>query len=329
MGQSVEVRSTSEESAGTKGSGNIVMTGTGNPGRFDVIVIGGSYSGLAAALALGRALRTVLIIDSGRPCNARTPHSHNFITQDGKAPGEIAALARQQVQEYGTVEFVDGIVTAGLPMDAGFLLQTESGTTFSARKLIFATGIEDQLPSIAGLAECWGISGLHCPYCHGYEVRHRPTGILGNGESGFDLAGLVANWTKDLTLLTNGSSGLTLEQSTRLNGRGIEVVSQGIASLEQEGGHLQQVILQDGTRLPLEVLYLRPKFEQHSRTPEALGCELTQEGYIRVEPSQRTSVPGIYACGDNSSIMRTVANAVATGTTAGMMANRELVFEDF
>lgn len=305
------------------------MMNANDPRAFDVSVVGGSYSGLAAAMALGRALRTVLVIDAGSPCNAQTPHSHNFITCDGQPPGEIAALAKQQVHAYRTVEFLDGVATAGRATDDGFLVHTASGESFAARKLIFASGIKDQLPAIAGLAECWGITALHCPYCHGYEVRDRTTGILGNGDADFDFAALIANWTRDLTLLTNGSCIVTPEQSQRLSDRGIEVISKKIAKVEHNDGHVDQIVYKDGTRLPLDVLYVRPKFEQHCPIPAALGCELTEDGYLKVAPTQATSVRGVFACGDNSSKMRTVANAVGTGTTAGMMANKELALDDF
>ena len=144
--------------------------------HFDVIIIGGSYSGLAAGMALGRALRQVLIIDSGKPCNEQTPHSHNFITQDGKTPKEIATLAKQQVEKYETVKFLSGLATTGTKTEVGFNIQTSAGETFSSKKIIFATGVKDIMQSIDGYAECWGISVLHCPYCHGYEVRNERNG---------------------------------------------------------------------------------------------------------------------------------------------------------
>src|SRR5689334_3705559 len=147
------------------------------PANFDVIIIGGSYAGLATAMALGRALRNVLVIDGGNPCNKQTPHSHNFLTNDGKTPKEIASLAKQQVRMYSTVSFLDGFATAGLKTTSGFEVQTQAGEVFTSKKLVFATGIRDVMPSIPGFAESWGISVLHCPYCHGYEVRHQKTGI--------------------------------------------------------------------------------------------------------------------------------------------------------
>jgi thioredoxin reductase len=297
--------------------------------HFDVIIVGGSYSGLAAGMALGRALRKVLIIDSGKPCNRQTPHSHNFITQDGKTPKEIATLAKQQVEKYETVTFFNGLATGGTKTGKGFEIQTASGETFDASKLIFATGISDIMPDLAGYAECWGISVIHCPYCHGYEVKNERTGILGNGEYGFEFSALISNWTKDLTLFTNGPSTLTAEQSAKVKGHNIKIVESEIEKLEHAQGRLQKVIFKDGTITPLKALYARPAFKQHCTLPETLGCELTEEGYVKVDAFQKTTMPGIFACGDNTTRMRSVANAVAMGTAAGAMVNRELVFEAF
>lgn len=296
---------------------------------FDVIIVGGSYSGLAAAMALGRALKQVLVIDSGEPCNRQTPYSHNFITHDGRAPKEIASLAREQVQKYDTIKFFKGLATRGTKSENGFNIQTVSGELFSAKKLIFATGIKDIMPNIPGFAECWGISVLHCPYCHGYEVRQEPTGILGNGEYGFEFSSLISNWTRKLTLFTNGRSTLTFEQTEKLKFHQIEIVEKEIERLDHHSGHLQRVFFKDGTVSFISALYSRPAFEQHCSIPESLGCELTEDGYIKIDASQKTTVNGIYACGDNTTRVRTVANAVAMGTTAGIMVNKEIVVEEF
>lgn len=296
---------------------------------FDVIIVGGSYAGLAAGMALARALKKVLIIDNGKPCNRQTPHSHNFITQDGIPPAEIAALAKQQVKKYDTVKFFDGLATSGIKTEDGFEIRVASGEKFSSKKLVFASGIRDIMPDIPGYAECWGISVLHCPYCHGYEARNERTGILGNGEYGFEFSTLISNWTKDLTLFTNGRSTLTSEQNAKLKSHHIKIVESEIEKLEHNSGHLENIVFKDGTIFPIEAIYVRSEFEQNCTIPDALGCELTEEGYIKVDNLQKTSVPGIYACGDNSNRMRTVANSVATGTTAGMMLNKEIVFENF
>lgn len=297
--------------------------------NFDVIIVGGSYSGLAAAMALGRALRNVLIVDSGKPCNRQTPYSHNFITHDGRPPAEIARLARQQVEKYSTVTFLNDEAIYSAKTDRDFEVKTASGEIFRARKLIFATGIKDILPAIAGLAECWGVSVLHCPYCHGYEVRHERTGILANGEAAFELAALISHWTNDLTVFTNGIATLSSEQTKKLMKHSINIVEAPVETLEHRDGYLQCIIFKDGTVYPLKALYMRAPFKQHSEMPVSLGCELTDDGYIKVDNQQRTTVPGVFACGDSTTRMRTVANAVAMGTTAGMMVNKELVSETF
>jgi len=297
--------------------------------HFDVIIIGGSYSGLAAGMALGRALRQVLIIDSGKPCNEQTPHSHNFITQDGKTPKEIATLSKQQVEKYDTVKFFNDLATAGVKTEKGFTIHTASGETFSAKKIIFATGVRDIMQNITGYAECWGISVLHCPYCHGYEVRNEKTAILSNGEHAFEFSKLISNWTKDLTLFTNETSTLSAEQTEKLGGHQIEIVETEIEKLEHTNGLLQKIIFKDGTITPIKVLYARSPFVQHCAIPKTLGCELTNEGYIIADAFQKTTTPGVFACGDNTTKIRTVANAIAMGTTAGMMANKEIVFGEF
>lgn len=297
--------------------------------RYDVIIIGGSYSGLAAGMALGRALRKVLIIDSGKPCNRQTPHSHNFLTHDGDTPAHIATIAKHQVEQYKTVEFLDGLAIKGRQTDFGFEIETSNGKVVEAKKLIFATGIIDSMPNITGFSDCWGISVLHCPYCHGYEVKHRKTGILGDGDGGFEFASLISNWTADLTLYTNGPSSLRIGQRNRLEAHSIPVVEDEIERLEHSNGNLREIIFKNGNRVSLTALYSRRPFTQHCSIPEQLGCSFTKEGYVQVGSTQETNIPGVFACGDNASRMRIVANAVSMGTTAGMMVNKQLIEEAF
>jgi thioredoxin reductase len=294
-----------------------------------MIIVGGSYAGLAAGMALGRALKKVLIIDDGKPCNRQTPHSHNFITHDGKTPTEIAALAKKQLEIYDSIAFFGGLAIIGRKTKDGFEIQVESGETFAATKLIFATGIRDILPGIDGLAACWGITVLHCPYCHGYEIRNEKTGIIGNGESGFDLSRLISNWTNDLILFTNGYSTCTAEQTGKLKNHSIKIIEDEIERLDHNNGYLQNIIFKNGRESSVKALYASAKFEQHCTIPQSLGCTFTDEGYIQVDPFQETAVAGVFACGDNTTRMRTVANAVAMGTTAGMTASRKMILEDF
>lgn len=293
--------------------------------EFDVVIIGGSYAGLAAAMALGRALRSVLVIDGGQPCNAQTPYSHNLLTHDGQRPAEIAAAARSQVAAYDTVQFLDGEAADASGHNGAFEVRTDAGRRFTARKLIFATGIADIFPDVEGFAACWGISALHCPYCHGYEVRGRTTGVLADGAAGVEFARLLRNWTPDLTFFTHGQPPLSSDEAALLRGSGIDIVETPLARIEHADGQLRAVVLADGSRMALDVLYARLPFTQRSALPARLGCALTAQGYIEVDGAQRTTVDGVYASGDAVSNMRTLAHAVHSGTTAGMMVNKALV----
>jgi thioredoxin reductase len=297
--------------------------------KFDVIIVGGSYAGLSAAMALGRSLRNVLILDSGTPCNQRAPYSHNFITQDGKTPHEITTSAKVQVIKYDTIKFINGLVTDAKKLDTGFEVSIQTGDVFFTRKLLFATGLTDNMPAIPGFKDGWGISILHCPYCHGYEVKNKDIGIVGNGELGFELARLVHNWTNRLVLFTNGKSTLTPEQTKKLTHHHINIIETEILELEHSDGHIRDVLLKDNTRIPVTALFAKPDFKQQCAIPQNLGCELTDAGYIKIDDLQRTSIDGVYAAGDNTPAFRAVAAAVAAGNKAGAVINKELIDDSF
>lgn len=297
--------------------------------NFDVIIIGGSYAGLSAGMALGRALRNVLIIDSGKPCNIQTPHSHNFLTQDGKIPKEISTLAQEQVEKYETVKFYNGLAISGVKTGNGFEIKTASNDKFTAKKIIFATGIKDIMPEIKGFAECWGISIIHCPYCHGYEYSNDKTGILANGDIAFEMGKLINNWTKNLTVFTNGKSTLTKEQFEKLKKHRIKIIEKEIDYFSHNNGQIENIIFKDSTSETIKALYAKPKFEQHCEIPQRLGCEFTEQNHIKIDFFQKTTQNGIFACGDNSSMMRAVSYAVAMGGMAGSMVNREIIEDEF
>ena len=299
------------------------------PTPFEVIIIGGSYAGLSAAMALGRSLRKVLVIDAGNPCNLQTPHSHNFLTQDGKTPTEISTIARDQLEQYQTVSFQSGYATSGRKTENGFEIQTETGEVYQGKKLILASGIKDILPEIPGLKECWGISVIHCPYCHGYEVRNEKTGILANGEFGFEFGKMITNWTDDLTLYTNGKSTLTEDQKEKLASKNVSISEKKIAEIIHQKGQIQALVFQDGSKVKLNAMYAKPDFIQSTPLPSALGCALKENGYLEVDQLQRTTVPGVFACGDNSNMFRSIAFAVSSGTMAGAACNKELIDESF
>lgn len=296
---------------------------------YEVIIIGGSYTGLSAAMALGRAGRTLLIIDSGKPCNAQTPYSHNFITQDGQPPAAITAKALAEVLMYPSVSHLSDLVIAATQNADGFELKTASGQSFKAKKLLFATGIKDLMPEIKGFSECWGISVIHCPYCHGYEVRNQKTALLANGEMTFHMAQMISQWTKELVLFTNGQLQLSEEQQQQLNLHGIPVIHTPIIEIKHENGQLKSLLLQDGQEHFFKVMYSRVNFEQHTSIPENMGCEINEQGFIVVNDKKESTISGVYAAGDNTSMARAVAMAVSSGTLSATSINSALISESW
>jgi len=295
--------------------------------KYDVIIVGGSYAGLSAALALGRAIRKVLVIDSGNPCNQQTPHSHNFLTQDGSRPADISALGKSEVIKYPTVEFLEDHVDTVRGENNDFEVSTASGQVLNAKKLVFSTGVKDLMPEIPGFASCWGISVIHCPYCHGYEYKDKVTGILANGNIAFEMALMIHNWTKQLSVFTNGKSELTDEQLQQLLQINVNVIEKTFREIVHAEGHLSHVVFTDGSSHMLDALYARPPFEQHCSVPQQIGCEIDASGYIKVDDFQKTSVAGVFAAGDNTSKFRAVSAAVAAGGKTGAFINHELVAE--
>lgn len=297
--------------------------------NHEVIIIGGSYAGLSAGMTLGRSLRKVLIIDSGQPCNRQTLHAHSFITQDGETPAAILVKAKAQVLQYPTVQFINKKAVRARKQNDGFVIETESGEKFEARKLLITTGIKDLMPDIPGFAQCWGISVLHCPYCHGYEVKGEKTGIAGNGDTGYDLVKLLYNWSKNLTLFTNGDATLTTKQWQKLQQYNIPIVESTIQEITHDKGYIKQLNLTDGSHYTVNALFTRVAFEQHSNIAQQLGCEYTQAGYILADEFGTTSVAGVFAAGDNTTPMRAVSVASAAGHKAAAWVNKELIEESF
>jgi thioredoxin reductase len=293
---------------------------------FDVLIIGGSYAGLSAALALGRARRSVLVLDGRRPRNRFTPHAHNLLLHDGDAPADLAARARQQVADYPTVQLLEAQATAAEKLPSGsFAVATEAHGTFEARRLLLATGLRDELPSIPGFAECWGKSVIHCPFCHGYEVADQPTGIWNNGDEVGHQVSMLLNWSRDLTVFTNGPATFGPDVHALLKTHGIELVETPVAELLHTGGQLTGLRLADGHTRPLPVLYARLPWQQASALPQQLGCEITEQVLIRTDASYRTTVPGVYAAGDCSVAPPQLALAIAAGNLAGANLSRELI----
>jgi thioredoxin reductase len=297
--------------------------------QFDVIIIGGSFAGLSAALALGRAKRNVLIIDNNNPCNKQAPRAHNFLTWDNSKPYDILSAGRKDVMTYPSIEFKDGTAADAIKTDNGFKLSLETGERFNAKKLLFATGVSDIMPEINELQSCWGISVLHCPYCHGYEVKDKRTAVLANGINGFDVCMVLKQWTNDIVLLTNGKSKLKKRHVERLRSHDIDIIEKEISALEHNNGEIKKVYFKDNTSLEIPVMYAKLEIKQQCDLPEKLGCKMTEHGHVKVDEFKKTSVHGVYAAGDNTSTGRTISLAVAAGTVAGMRLNGELSSESF
>lgn len=296
--------------------------------EYDVIIVGGSYAGLSAALVLGRSLRRVLVIDAGLPANRQTLHAHGFLTRDGQTPAELSAIAREQVSQYPTVQFWSDLAVTAESITDGFRVTTAGGVQFQARKLLLATGLADIMPNLPGFAECWGRSVLHCPYCHGYEVHGQPLGIVANGETAYELATLIQHWSNQLTLFTNGPSTLTELQRQTLEQLRIPIVETTIAAIEHETGLLTALLLTNGDRVRPRAVFARVPFRQHTDLANQLGCALTEAGLIEATEFGETNVSGVFAAGDTTTLFRQLTIAVANGAKAGAWMNRELIAEE-
>lgn len=297
--------------------------------QYDVIIIGGSYSGLSAAMALGRASRTVLIIDSGEPCNRQTPHSHNFITHDGETPAVISSKAKEQVLRYPTISFANGKAVKAIKTKEGFGIATEDGKNFMGTKLLIATGVKDVMPAIEGFAQCWGISVIHCPYCHGYEVKDQKTALMANGPMAEHFLPVLLQWTKELTLLTNGKAELSDGFLAKLTEHNVALIETEIKSIQHTNGYMENVNLVDGTKLNFKAMYAKIPSVQHTFIPEDLGCAINEQGYIVVDDFKKTTVEGVFAAGDCTTMMRAVAMAIESGMKAATMINNEMCLAAF
>ncbi|MCI0755061.1 NAD(P)/FAD-dependent oxidoreductase [Teichococcus vastitatis] len=291
----------------------------------DAIIIGGSYSGMAAALQLARARRQVLIVDAGQRRNRFTEHSHGFLTQDGAPPGAIAERAREQLLRYPTVTWIEGTVTAAALARDGFEVKLEAGERHGGRRLVLATGVADELPELPGLRERWGTSVFLCPYCDGYELAQGHLGVLATGEFWFHQAMLIPEWGRT-TLFTNGIHHPNAEQRTALAARGVSIEETPVLAVV---GRRARMELEDGRSIPLMGLFLVPRTRLASEVADGLGCALEQGpmgAFIRTDARKQTSVPGVFACGDASRAAGSVSLAVGDGAMAGTAVHQSLVF---
>jgi thioredoxin reductase len=298
--------------------------------RHDVIIVGGGFAGLSAAMQLGRARRRVLVIDAGLPRNRFADASHGFFGQDGKAPAEIFCEAARQVAAYPTVAFIQGEATAAAPDGEGFVVTLADGRTERGRKLVLAGGIVDHLPQIPGLKERWGATVLHCPYCHGYEVRDRALGVLANHPMAPHQAEMLPDWGPT-TYYTQGRFEPDADTLAVLARRGVMIERQPIVEVVGAAPAMAAVRLADGRIVTAEALFVAPRTTLASPLAEQLGCAIDAGmlgPVIRVDEMKATTVGGVYAAGDATRSMHNATFASADGVMAGVAAHRALIQED-
>jgi thioredoxin reductase len=286
----------------------------------EVVIIGGGPAGLSAALVLGRARRRVVVVDAGMPRNAPAAHMQGFLSRDGMAPTDLLRAGRAEVRSYGVEIVEDRVVDA----TAGFVLRLAGGGTVQARHVLIATGAVDELPDVAGARERWGRDLLHCPYCHGWEVRDQPLGVLGSVEH----AHLLRQWADDVILFPHTYEVTEPERAT-LDARGVAVVDGLVERLVVTDDRLRAVRLADGRTVPRAALFFRPSLRAHQDGPgAALGCELLAGGILRTDADGRTSVPGVWAAGNAANPRAQVITAAGEGSAVAIAINTELVKAD-
>jgi thioredoxin reductase len=291
--------------------------------KHDVIVVGGSYSGMAAALQLLRARRSVLIIDGGKRRNRSASHSHGFLGQDGVDPADLARVARTQLQAYSTLTWLDGQVERASGARDEFRV-TCGGETHAARRLLLAIGVSDQLPGIPGLSERWGKSIFHCPYCHGYELDRGRIGVIATGPMSIHQAQLLPEWG-ETTFFLNGTFEPDPAATDELARRGVTVETTRIERIDAGA----DVVLADGRRMSFAGLFTAPRNEPSTPIAAQLGCELVETPMgrqISTGETRETTVPGVFACGDAARMPHSVSLAVGDGAWAGAQIHRSLVW---
>ncbi|MDO3676240.1 NAD(P)/FAD-dependent oxidoreductase, partial [Paenibacillus ehimensis] len=298
---------------------------------YDCAIIGGGPAGLNAALVLGRARRSVALIDNNKPRNAVTHASHGFITRDGVTPGEFRRIAYDEVLRYPSVKHLQTEAVEARNNASGlFEVLDSSGLRIQARKLILASGVKEIFPEIDGFYPLYGKSLFNCPYCDGWELQDQPLVVVSESPAVFHTAKLLFNWSKDLVVCTNGQSSLSDEQKNRLQAKGIVVMEQPVTAFVGHHGRLEHVRFADGTELPRAGGFVMPRFVPAVPFGERLGCERTENGGIRTDAWGRTSIPGLYAAGDASYFMPSqVVFAAADGSRTAMGVNVDLTEEDF
>jgi len=296
---------------------------------YDVIIVGTGPAGLSAALMLGRCRRTVLVCDTGRPRNAASEALHGYLTRDGITPREFIQIARGELRNYETVEICDSeVVDAGCGKDSLFHVTLTSGERLKSRKLLLATGVVDHVPPVPGIAELYGKSVHHCPYCDGWEVRDQPLAVYGRGDRGLGLSLELITWSRDLVLCSDGPCELDDEARGRLERNAITLREERITRLEGQDGILQHVVFENGVRLARRALFFTTGQSQRSDLLTRLACEFNDKGTVRTGKYETTHLPGLFVAGDASRAVQWVIVAAAEGAEAAFAINTDLVKAD-
>jgi thioredoxin reductase len=291
--------------------------------QYDVVVIGAGPAGLNAALVLARARRRVAVVDAGQPRNASAAHLHGFLSRDGMAPAALLAAGRAEVAGYGG-RLIEGRVDR---VDPGFVVHLADGAPLRTRRVLLATGLRDELPGIPGVRERWGRDVLHCPYCHGYEVRDQPIGVLATGPASVYHALLVRQWSADVVLFAHDVD-VCGEERERLTARGIRIVDGEVGRLVVDGDRLRGVELADGLVVPRSAVFVGPRMVSNDSLLTSLGCERDQDGWVTTDAAGRTSVPGVWAVGNVADQRAQLITSAAAGAKAGIDINQDLLDED-
>jgi thioredoxin reductase len=305
------------------------VDGKSTSSLYDVIIVGAGPAGLNAALILGRCRRSVLICDTGKPRNAASHALHGYLTRDGIQPGEFLSIGRDELKRYETVIIRDIAATDAKCEDGGrFLVTLGDGSIVHSRKLLVATGVCDNLPDIDGIAEMYGRSVFHCPYCDGWEIRDQPIAIYGKAHRGVGLSFELTAWSRDLVLCTDGPGEIGDEDRARLARNGIRIREERVTALEGRDGMLERVLFDSGEALARRALFFSAGQFQRSELAIRLGCEFNHKGTVRTGKYESTHLPGLYVAGDASRAVQWVIVAAAEGAEAAFAINTDLIKED-